>query len=307
MNLTKTTYTENSLALGTKAQDILSNAKSENTRKAYKTDVQKYLAWASTKDYTSEVVMIEYFTYLLNEGYKYSSIKRAKVALTSACSIQVTKITKEFIKGASKTKFEAKPVSSKKETTAININTLRNAVDMIARDKTKTSIRDKALILLGFVGAFRAKELTGLKWQDIKFVPSGLEISLYGTKTTAINEGKELKVIPKSTSKNGLYCAVKAIKELQKESEDNEYVFLSASNNAKHKPISKVGFWNIVKKYCGSEFSPHSLRAGLITTAYKNGSNIKDIMTRTGHKDTNTALGYVKNTDYWNAEINIGL
>jgi hypothetical protein len=87
MNLTKTTYTENSLALGTKAQDILSNAKSENTRKAYKTDVQKYLAWASTKDYTSEVVMIEYFSYLLNAGYKYSSVKRAKVALTSTCGI----------------------------------------------------------------------------------------------------------------------------------------------------------------------------------------------------------------------------
>jgi integrase len=307
MKLEKQTYTDVNLVLSSKVQDILRNAKSENTRKAYKTDVQKYLAWASAKDYTSEITMIEYFTYLLNEGYKYSSIKRAKVALTSTCSIQVTKITKEFIKGASKTKFEAKPVSSKKETTALDINSLRNAVDMVSRDKTKTCARDKALLLLGFVGAFRASEITGLKWQDIKFVQNGLEVSLYGTKTTAINEGKELKVIPSSPSKDGVYCAVKAIKDLKAKSEASEYVFLSASNNAKNKHLSNVAFWSIIKKYCGANFSPHSLRAGLITTAYKNGSNIKDIMTRTGHKDVNTALSYVKNTDYWKAEINIGL
>jgi integrase len=49
--------------------------------------------------------------------------------------------------------------------------------------RTITGIRDKALLLVGFVSAMRRAEIADLKVQNLKFVEEGIEIHLNWSKT----------------------------------------------------------------------------------------------------------------------------
>ena len=51
--------------------------------------------------------------------------------------------------------------------------------------------RDKALLLLGFAGAFRRSELTALRWADLQPVDGGLIIHLRRSKTDLAGTGQE--------------------------------------------------------------------------------------------------------------------
>jgi len=51
-------------------------------------------------------------------------------------------------------------------------------------------IRDKALLLIGFAGAFRRSELVAIMVEDIRFVPEGLVIRIGRSKTDQIGLGR---------------------------------------------------------------------------------------------------------------------
>src|SRR5262245_56753769 len=50
--------------------------------------------------------------------------------------------------------------------------------------------RDRALLLLGFAGAFRRSELVGLDVSDLKEMPAGLQVHIRGSKTDQERTGQ---------------------------------------------------------------------------------------------------------------------
>jgi integrase len=64
------------------------------------------------------------------------------------------------------------------------------------------------------------------------------------------------------------------------------------SKLAKLKPESK-----------GTEFSPHSLRAGFITHAIRRGRPAKETMQHSGHKSFETFMGYVRTATGFSATV----
>src|SRR5207245_7607292 len=54
--------------------------------------------------------------------------------------------------------------------------------------------RDRALILLGFAGAFRRSELVGLDLEDCAFVKDGLTITLRRSKTDQQGAGRKIGI-----------------------------------------------------------------------------------------------------------------
>ena len=63
-----------------------------------------------------------------------------------------------------------------------------------AVDPGLIGIRDRALILLGFAGAFRRSELTGLDLQDSEFNRDGLTITLRRSKTDQEGIGRRIGI-----------------------------------------------------------------------------------------------------------------
>ena len=55
-------------------------------------------------------------------------------------------------------------------------------------------IRDRALILIGFAGAFRRSELVSLEHDDVAFVKEGLTLMIRRSKTDQLGEGRKIAI-----------------------------------------------------------------------------------------------------------------
>jgi integrase len=69
-------------------------------------------------------------------------------------------------------------------------------------------IRDRALLLLGFAGAFRRSELVALNVEDIEETPDGMKITIRRSKTDQEGEGQKVG-IPRG--KHAATCPVRAL------------------------------------------------------------------------------------------------
>lgn len=184
----------------------------------------------------------------------------------------------------------------------------------------RIAIRDRALLLLGFVTAMRRAEISALTMQDIKFVEEGVEVHIMQSKT-----GEREPVIPYGS--NPLTCPVRALKAWLQESDITDGPLFRSINKHGHigkNPLTGYSIALIIQnnpyvKLKTEEatlkgdvipsFAGHSLRAGFVTTAIKEGVPEDLIMAQTGHKKRDTLDKYIRRTNKWqeNAAIKIGL
>jgi site-specific recombinase XerD len=59
---------------------------------------------------------------------------------------------------------------------------------------TARGLRDRAIVVLGFAGAFRRSELAGLDLADVAFVPKGLLVHLRFSKTDQMGRGRDVGI-----------------------------------------------------------------------------------------------------------------
>lgn len=198
------------------------------------------------------------------------------------------------------------------------LSDIRGMIENLPR--TITGIRDKALLLVGFVSAMRRAEIADLKVQNLKFVEEGIEIHLNWSKTGE-------RDIPIPYGSNPTTCPVRALKLWLKESAITDGPIFRAIN--KHGQISADALTGaaialIVKrntyvkdKIAGAiekgehtpSYAGHSLRAGFCTTAAMQGVPEHLIMAQAGHKKSDTTKKYIRTANKWkeNAAIKIGL
>lgn len=69
-------------------------------------------------------------------------------------------------------------------------------------------LRDRALLLVGFAGAFRRNELCNLRWSDVRDDPDGVILRLRRSKTDPSGHGRDVG-IPRGRSQ--LTCPVTAL------------------------------------------------------------------------------------------------
>lgn len=70
-------------------------------------------------------------------------------------------------------------------------------------------LRDKAILLIGFMGAFRRSEISALMVEDLTFSPQGLEIFVRSSKADQEGQGA---VVAIPYIENAEFCAVRAVK-----------------------------------------------------------------------------------------------
>ncbi|NOU24134.1 MAG: site-specific integrase [Methylotenera sp.] len=174
-----------------------------------------------------------------------------------------------------------------------------NLCDMVAGLEGVKGCRDKALLLIGFSGAFRRSELVSLQHSDIEFVEHGLVVHLRKSKTDQLGEGRKIG-IPYA---RGAVCPVLALKEWLKLSEISEgALFRPVTRHGRIENInlSTQAVAIIVKERAkaigldASKFSGHSLRAGLVTSAAQAGVSSWKIRQQTGHKSDAMLNRYIR-------------
>ncbi len=170
-------------------------------------------------------------------------------------------------------------------------------------DATDTGIigaRDRALVLLGFAGAFRRSELVALNIQDCAFGKDGLTVTLRRSKTD--QDGQSRKVgIPYGG--NPETCPVRTVQSwIEQLGLDAGPLFRSLNRHGQIQPgrLSGIDVARVVKKLAKragldpAKYGGHSLRAGHATSAAIAGASERSIMNQTGHRSVQMVRRYIR-------------
>ena len=190
---------------------------------------------------------------------------------------------------------------------------LREIVKVLP-ENTK-GIRDRALLLLGFAGAFRRSELVGLDLGDLDFREDGLVVSLVRSKTDQEGQGR-LVGIPYGS--NPATCPVRWVQMwLDVGQVEDGPVLRAVTRHGKVAAtrLSRKAVCTAVKQAVSAigldpqVYGGHSLRAGLATEAARCGAGELAIMNQTGHRSLATLRGYVRHGTLFvnNAAATVGL
>ena len=151
------------------------------------------------------------------------------------------------------------------------------------------TIRNRALVLFGFMTALRGTEICALDMDDLEFVDEGVIVTVRKSKTDQHRTGRVVSV-PRSKTKKT--CPVRALEDWLTVGEvESGAVFRTISRTGKILPkrVSRGTVWEVVKdlaKRAGldGDYGAHSLRAGYVTRAHENGVGWDAIRAQTGHK-----------------------
>lgn len=163
-------------------------------------------------------------------------------------------------------------------------------------------VRDKALLLIGFAGAFRRSELVGLDCADIVHVRQGIVIHLRRSKTDQMGQGRKI-AIPHGRTR---WCPVQHLTDwLTAAGIDGGPIFRPINRHGHVAPdrLSGEAVSNIVKQriavagFDPDAYSGHSLRAGLATSAAMAGASMWKIRRQTGHASDAMLVRYIRDGD----------
>jgi integrase len=182
--------------------------------------------------------------------------------------------------------------------------------------ETAIEIRDRAILLLGFAGAFRRSELVSLDLGDLQEHADGILVTLRRSKTDQASQG-DTKAIPFGS--DAATCPVRTLQAwIAASGITDGPVFrpVDRHGNVAASRLSGKAVALVVKRAAeraGLEpeaYAGHSLRAGFVTTAAANGATERAISRQTGHAPGSAVLrSYIRHASAFtdNAASNVGL
>lgn len=299
------------------AQEFAREARAENTLRAYRSDWKDFESWCHDRNFAacpaSPQTVALYLT-ALSRTHKVSTLTRRVSAIsqahqTAGCPSPTedspVRLVMAGIRRCLGTAAEAKrPVlvpDLQAMVTALPDNVL--------------GLRDRALLLIGFSGAFRRSELVGLDWEDLAETIDGLVITIRRSKTDQEGEGRKI-AIPRGREEST--CPLRALFLWRTAAGiESGPVFLRVNRHGQILPkrLSAEAVAIVVKRWAGrigyreGEFAGHSLRSGLATAAAIAGKSERAIMNQTGHRSTATVRRYIRDGNLFrdNAAEGLGL
>lgn len=175
---------------------------------------------------------------------------------------------------------------------------IRAMVD--ATDAGMIGTRDRALVLLGFAGAFRRSELVGLDVEDCVFGKDGLTVTLRRSKTDQDGAGRKIGI---PYGSNPETCPVRTIQAwMELAGISSGPLLRSINRHGKLGPghLSGIDVARVVKRLAeragldAVKFAGHSLRAGHATSAAIAGASERSIMNQTGHRSVQMVRRYIR-------------
>jgi integrase len=159
--------------------------------------------------------------------------------------------------------------------------------------------RDRALLLVGFAGAFRRAELVALRVEDVTFHETHAEVLLRFSKTDQFGKGRSV-FLPLAS---GERCPIQSLKAwLAVAGIETGWLFRSVTKGGavSDDPLTAQSVALIVKRAAKAmgrepeEFSGHSLRAGYVTTAAMASLPTWLIREQTGHRSDAVLARYIR-------------
>ena len=280
---------------------------SQVTLRIYDRDWKAFCSWcqkhkAKPVPAKAQTVVL-YMTQLKRDGKKAATIDLALVAISRAHKLagHDSPVGSSSVREARKSiRRHIGCAPTKKQ--ALLLEELLLLAD--AQPDTLRGLRDRALLLVGFFGAFRRAELVSLDISDLVFKKKGMLISLSRSKTDQQGQGRCI-AIPKF--RRSRPCPVASVKQwiqkLEEVSSAQGPLFRSIDRHENvGERLSDKAVALIIKRVVSrselnidpEDVAGHSLRSGLATSAAHKGVPQWLIAKQTGHRSMRVLLGYIQ-------------
>lgn len=279
-------------------------SRSPNTWRAYRMDWRTFENWCRSVNLESLPATPETIGMFIaaeaDKGLSPSTIRRRLAAIqlvhfgSGHASPHKARQVSEVMRGIERN--WGKPVQKKTPILAADIKRMADVVE----PQTNKGLRDRAVMLFGFAGAFRRSELVGLDVEDLDIRDEGVIVTIKKSKTDQDAKG-QLIAIPRYADSQ--YCPVLALHDwltvadiksgalfrrmfkgdvIGKQRLGPQAVALIVKNH-----VARIGL-----DY--EQFSGHSLRSGFITSAAQNRADIFKMADHSRHKSLEMLREYVQ-------------
>ena len=287
--------------LGARADRYVEEAHARNTRRAYQGDWAAFERWclaagavalpASTR--TLEL----YLTYLAELGRRPSTIRRARIAIGLAHGHAGLPRPDQHARVRTLERGIARVHGAREEgAPPLLEHELARAVRAL-RDSPRDD-RDRAMLLIGFAGAFRSSDLAALRIEHVTFDAEGVVLLLSRSKEDQLGRGA-LTRIPFGQHEET--CPVDALKRwiarvgrpagplfrvIRGAIIEHHRVSTRAVDRALKRAVARAGL--------DGGYSSHSLRVGLATSAYAHGATPREIQLHGRWLDPRSVHRYIQ-------------
>jgi site-specific recombinase XerD len=283
-------------------REFVRASKAANTLRGYQSDWRDFCAWSESRSLGPLPAAPEIVAAYIAEcagRLKPGSLQRRLNAIAEAHKAAGVDspthhaIVTNTMKGIRRTLGTA-PVQ-KAPTLTDDIRAMVNATDA-----GLIGTRDRALVLLGFAGAFRRSELVGLDVEDLAFGRDGLTVTLRRSKVDQEGVGRKIGI---PYGSNPETCPVRVLQAwMEQAGITAEALFRSISRHGQVQPgrLSGNDVARITKKLAdragldAAKYAGHSLRAGHATSAVIAGASERSIMNQTGHRSVQMVRRYIR-------------
>jgi len=301
-----------------KSMEYIEQAKALNTIKAYRTDFLNFTEWCKAYGLSSlpasPETVANYLTESVESGMKVSTLTRRISSISQAHqAANIESPTHSMIVRSVMAGIRRNKGTAQHGKTPVLTADIREMVSTLPDNLL--GIRDRALLLLGFAGAYRRSELVSLDVEDITFARDGLKVLLRKSKTDQEGQGITKGIAYGSHLET---CPVRALQQWIETSKiQSGPLFRAINRHGQMQPgrLSDKAVALIVKRQASAAgldpelYSGHSLRAGLATSAAEAGVNERTIMKQTGHRSENMVRKYIRMGSLFqeNASAMVGL
>ena len=284
-------------------EQFLSGQLSENTRRAYKTDLIKFFEFLNLDKITIHDLrritfqdIVEFRNHLAGEGYKRTSINR-KLSSLKALFRMLVAAGQIDQNPADSTLVRGYKIEDGLNGKAIATQALKKIQQAISEEKNKLrQSRDMAIFQLLTFGGLRRSEVRKMRWIDIRVDGVFHVLNLPDTKS-GVDQDIKLQAV-----------VMHYLNEYRNNLGDCGYqteghIFISlARNRSNGKPLSDQSINLIVKKYAlraglPLNISAHMFRHTCCTLAIEGGAKPQQVQAHLRHKDLKTTMRYYENRE----------
>ena len=284
---------------------------SDNTFRAYGSQLKTFAAFCAARGVSAfpcePYTIACYIEHLKETGHKMSTINQTIAAITkqhraagvvSPCDdVQV----KAAIAAASR-----EIGTAPKQKAAITSDVLSVILSAMS-GQTLKDMRDRALIALGFMGAFRRSEIAALRASDLEYTTdkSGRRVVLVTvrrSKTDQTGAGMVKAIFAGSKTVDAVALLADWIAAAGISGDMPLFSSINRHGQRGNEPLNGYSIARIIKERAAAagvalDVSGHSLRRGFVTSAVESGATERAIMHQTGHKSAQMVRRYIERHD----------
>jgi site-specific recombinase XerD len=304
-------------ALLARAQQFAAGARADSTLRAYRSDWRNFTEWCRERNlgsYPASPQTVVLYLTALSRTHKVATLTRrlsaiSQVHQTAGFASPTEEASVRLVMSGIRRSL-GMAAAGKRPVLVADLQAMVNAMP-----DNLLGLRDRALLLIGFSGAFRRSELVALDCEDLLETSEGLVVTLRRSKTDPEGAGRKV-AIPRGREQST--CPLRASSTwMEAASIASGPVFLRINRHGQILPqrLSAEAVAIVVKRWAGKlgyqeqEFAGHSLRSGLATAAAIAGKSERSIMNQTGHRSLTTVRRYIRDGNLFreNAAEGLGL